>query len=213
MIYSLLLSVSLFYLITKSAWFFRKSCSTLCCFPQNKPLEDNFSKFTACWMLSYKCWQPSKANIMTAKNYQHQWISSDPPSTITKSRQHLKTQLRHRQPSIHQYNKKWHNFANVTSSETTSLCSASSTRLSTWHCLHLLLSAVLWRRCCWAPGALLIDISCPHSAQLQTRRMLLLWSNDGTDREMDQHPTAAYYAGSANKQKITFVHELHRMIV
>jgi len=100
MIYSLLLSVSLFYLIRKSAWFFRKSCSTLCCFPQNKPLEDNFSKFTACWMLSYKCWQPSKANIMTAKNYQHQWISSDPPSTITKSRQHLKTQLRHRQPSI-----------------------------------------------------------------------------------------------------------------
>ena len=37
---------------------------------------------------------------MTAKNYQHQWISSDPPSTITKSRLHLKTQFKHRQPSI-----------------------------------------------------------------------------------------------------------------
>ena len=44
------------------------------------------------------------------------------------------------------------------------------TRLSTWHCLHLLLSAVL-----------LIDIS----DQQQTRRTPLLRSNDGTHRRTD----------------------------
>ena len=39
----------------------------------------------------------------------------------------------------------------------TSLCSASSTRLSTWHCPHLLLNAVLRRRCCWAPVLAAVD--------------------------------------------------------
>jgi len=44
------------------------------------------------------------------------------------------------------------------------------TRLSTWHCPHLLLSAVL-----------LID----NSDQQQTRRTPLLRSNDGTHRRTD----------------------------
>jgi len=33
--------------------------------------------------------------------------------------------------------------------------------------------------------SLLIDISCPRRAQQQTRRTLLLWSIDGTDRQTD----------------------------
>jgi len=59
----------------------------------------------------------------------------------------------------------------------------------------LLLSAVLRPRAA-VPlllGAqrppLSIDISCPHGAQQQTRRTPLLWSNDGTDGQMDGHPT------------------------
>ena len=39
----------------------------------------------------------------------------------------------------------------------TSLCSASPTRLSTWHCPHLLLRTVLRRRCCWAPAPVADD--------------------------------------------------------
>ena len=42
--------------------------------------------------------------------------------------------------------------AQRTLSKKTSLCSASSTRLSTRHCPHLLLSPVARRRCCWAPA-------------------------------------------------------------
>jgi len=56
------------------------------------------------------------------------------------------------------------------------------------HWPYLLLSAVL-RPCAAAPlllGArrppLSIDISCPHGAQQQTRRLPLLLLNDGTDR-------------------------------
>jgi len=37
------------------------------------------------------------------------------------------------------------------------LCLASSTRISTWHCPHLLLDAVLRRRCCWAPAPAALD--------------------------------------------------------
>ena len=56
-----------------------------------------------------------------------------------------------------------------------SLCFSLVNSLSTWHCPHLLLSAVLRRRCCWTP--LSINISCPHGAQQQTRLAPLLQSN------------------------------------
>ena len=43
-------------------------------------------------------------------------------------------------------------------------------QLSTWHCSHLLWSAVPRRRCCWAPAVQQsIDISCLRGAQQQTR--------------------------------------------
>jgi len=49
-----------------------------------------------------------------------------------------------------------------------------------------------------------IDISCPHGAQQQTRRTLVLQSNNGTYRRTDtrplHRPRYAYYAGGANKQ-------------
>ena len=77
----------------------------------------------------------------------------------------------------------------------TNLCSASSSRLSTWHCPHLLLSAVLRRRAA-APllrssrrPPLSIDIFCPRGAQQQTRRTPLLRSNDETDRRTDTVPS------------------------
>jgi len=46
--------------------------------------------------------------------------------------------------------------------------------------LHLLLSAVLRRRCCSAPGAADRDIACPPGPQQQTRRTARL------QREMAQ---------------------------
>ena len=46
-------------------------------------------------------------------------------------------------------------------------------QLSTWHCLHLLWTAILRHRCCWARLQLSIDISCPHSAQQQTCQLPL----------------------------------------
>jgi len=66
----------------------------------------------------------------------------------------------------------------------TSLCSVSSTRLSTRHHLRLLLSAVLrpvTAGCARRPP-LSIDICCQHGTKQQTHRTPLLWSNDGTDR-------------------------------
>jgi len=50
-----------------------------------------------------------------------------------------------------------------------------------------------------------IDISCPHGAQQQTLRTLLLLSSDGTDRQTDgRTPDRAlrYYASSADKLAI-----------
>jgi len=48
----------------------------------------------------------------------------------------------------------------------------------------LLLSAVLRRGCCWRPP-LLINISCGHGAQQQTRRSSTQRANDGMDRQTD----------------------------
>jgi len=39
----------------------------------------------------------------------------------------------------------------------TSLCSTSATRLSTWHCLCLLLSPMLWHHCCWVLASATVD--------------------------------------------------------
>jgi len=68
-------------------------------------------------------------------------------------------------------------------------------RLSTWHCPHLLLSAVLRRCCTCCCGArrrrVSIDISCLRGAQQQTRRTPKLLSNDGTDRRTDGRLTVA----------------------
>jgi len=57
---------------------------------------------------------------------------------------------------------------------------------------------------CHAAGCSLlsIDIICLHNAEKQTRRMPLLLSNDGTDRQMDvrlfRRPCCTYCVGSVN---------------
>ena len=59
------------------------------------------------------------------------------------------------------------------------------------------------RICCRAPAPaarrpqLSIDISCPHGARQQTRRMPLLLSIDGTDRRT----LAGFYTGSVNNNR------------
>ena len=64
--------------------------------------------------------------------------------------------------------------------------------LSTRHCLHLLLNAMLRRRCSWTPGALHCRSLSPACTALSSKpatcHMPLLWSNDGTDRRMDTRP-------------------------
>ena len=67
---------------------------------------------------------------------------------------------------------------------------ASSSRLSTWHCPHLLLSAVLRRRCCCAPASAAVGrYLLPHGAQQQTRRTPLM---ERWDRQTDK-PTPDRY--------------------
>ena len=67
---------------------------------------------------------------------------------------------------------------------------ASSSRLSTWHCPHLLLSAVLRRRRCCAPASAAVGrYLLPHSAQQQTRRTPLM---ERWDRQTDK-PTPDRY--------------------
>ena len=70
----------------------------------------------------------------------------------------------------------------------TSLRSASPTRLSTWLCPHLLLSAVLRRRCCRAPAAVdryLVPPRCSAAKPPHTAAAV----NDGTDIQTDGHLT------------------------
>jgi len=84
----------------------------------------------------------------------------------------------------------------------TSFCSASWTRLSTWHCPHLLLSAVLRRP---APTAvwLSINISCraAFSSKLAVRCRWCGRTMGQTDGQTDGRLTqsSTYYAGSANR--------------
>ena len=84
--------------------------------------------------------------------------------------------------------------------------------LKTWHCPHLLLSAVLLPR---RRAAIAIDISNPPGRQQQTRRTLLQRTNGTdirTDRQTDRtdtvpfyRPRSAYYAGSANNVQVPYV--------
>ena len=76
----------------------------------------------------------------------------------------------------------------------TSLYSASSARLSAWHCLHLVLSVVLRRHAARRPCRcrMSIDISCPQTAQQQTCHTSLLWWNDGTDGQTDWQTPGRY---------------------
>ena len=76
--------------------------------------------------------------------------------------------------------------------------------LSTWHCSHLLLSAVLRCHCCWTPGA--VDwLLLPHGAQQQTHCTPQLQSNDvsqtQTDKGMDGS-RSAYYVRSVNNSTL-----------
>jgi len=72
-------------------------------------------------------------------------------------------------------------------------------------------SAYTARICCCAPLPLSIDISCPHGAQQQTRRTLLLRSNDGTGRRTDgrtdtrslPRSCSACYPGSASHRELS----------
>ena len=70
-------------------------------------------------------------------------------------------------------------------------------RLSTRHCPHLLLSAVLRRRCCWVPDGRRCRSINPARTALSSKTLRLprLWSNDGTDRQTDR-PCSPYHAGS-----------------
>ena len=78
--------------------------------------------------------------------------------------------------------------------------------LTTWHCPHLLLRAVLRPRAATTPAVQQsIDISFPPGPQQQTCHTLLQRAN-GTDSRMDtvpfHRPCSAYCAGSANNSKI-----------
>ena len=87
-----------------------------------------------------------------------------------------------------------------------SLCSASSTRLSAWHCLHLLLSTVLQpglqRCCCRAPGA--VDqylLRVRHSAANPPHAAAAFdWWDRRTDTRPFYRPCSAYYARSVEKR-------------
>ena len=91
-------------------------------------------------------------------------------------------------------------------------------QLTTWHCPHLLLRAILLlcavprRRCCRGTAVQQsIDrpISCLLGPQQHTRRMPLLPSTNGTDKRTDgtdtrplHRPCSAHCAGSVNNNEI-----------
>ena len=83
-------------------------------------------------------------------------------------------------------------FNKFISNNWTSLCSASSTRLSTWHCPCLMPSAVLRRRCCCAPAPA-IDryparraLSSKPVARRSCCRTMGQTTNGRTDRQTDR---------------------------
>ena len=81
----------------------------------------------------------------------------------------------------------------------TRLCSASSTRLSTWHCPHLLTNAVLRRRCCWAPAPAAVPPTRRSAANPpQAAAAVERWDRR-TDARPLYRPCSIYaqYAGSA----------------
>jgi len=96
-------------------------------------------------------------------------------------------------------------------------------QLTTLHCLHLLLSTVLWPHAAappllgtwWPP--LSIDISYPHGAQQQTRCRPRLRLYDGTKKDGQRQkdtgplhrPCSARYAGSVNKYNTEWLRSLH----
>ena len=83
--------------------------------------------------------------------------------------------------------------------------------LSTKHCLHLLLNAMLRRRCCWTPGALHCRSLSPACTALSSKpatSMVEWW-----DRQTDGHLTIiqtlpAYYAAGGNKREAITVRQL-----
>ena len=85
-------------------------------------------------------------------------------------------------------------FNKFISNNWTSLCSASSTRPSTWHCPCLMPSAVLRRRCCCAPAPA-IDryparraLSSKPVARRSCCRTMGQTTNGRTDRQTDARP-------------------------
>ena len=81
-------------------------------------------------------------------------------------------------------------------------------QLKTWHCLHLLLSAVLRRRCCWAPTVLQsIDVSCPPGAQQQTTSSGVLRANNGTDGQTDGRTPDRYIDPAAHTMRAASITE------
>ena len=81
-------------------------------------------------------------------------------------------------------------------------------RLPTWHCPHLLLNAVLGRRCCWAPAAAAVDRYLPPAGRSAANpshpAAVDRWDRRADvgglrtiDRFIDREP-ATYDAGSVN---------------
>ena len=83
-------------------------------------------------------------------------------------------------------------------------------QLTTWHCLHLLLCALLRCCCWWAPAVQQsVDISCPLCPQQQTHQWhaAAAWWDGQRDGWMDarqfRRPHSAYCAGSSSKWDFT----------
>jgi len=98
----------------------------------------------------------------------------------------------------------------------TSLCTASSTPLSTWHCLYLLLNAVLRPLCCWLPTAadryLLPE-------RLSAANLLHAGAavNDGRERRMpdryiDPAPHTIRTASTTHHEIIGIIKKLHAQV-
>ena len=73
-------------------------------------------------------------------------------------------------------------------------------RLSTWHCPHLLLSAVLRRRCCWTPAPKAIDWYLLPTGRSAANGPATAGAVDLWDRRTDarplHRPCPAYCAGN-----------------
>jgi len=83
---------------------------------------------------------------------------------------------------------------------TSSLCSASSTRLSACSGPHLLLNAVLWRRCCWAPASTAVDRYALPARCSAANPPYVAAAARRTDTRPLHRVCSTYYAGSVSSK-------------